>query len=147
VAGGGAAHAVQAGADPIARRAALALAAKQAVADKRPEEAAPLVIAATRDPDESTRQLALRLAAESVPAALMAPAYARAKERKSRGVVDVDALLREYPQAAHPLARRAIRSALGELDVMVPIPAGEFMMGESGNQHLVRVAAFGASVR
>lgn len=151
--GGGDRRAVQAPADPAARRAALALAVKQAVGVGRPEEAATLINAASRDSVEANRNMALRLAAESVPSALMAPAHAQAKQIMAiGGAVDVNALLQSYPEQARPLARRAIRSALGELDVMVAIPAGEFMMGApEGEQgasdderppHPVQVAAF-----
>lgn len=153
VKGGGNNRAVQAPADAAARRAALVLAAKQAVGGGRPQEATTMINAASRDVVKANRQMALRLAAESIPTALMASAYAQAKRVSAKGgSIDVDALLRAYPEQARPLALRAIRSALGELDVMVPIPAGTFMMGapetEEGSgdderpQHEVRVAKF-----
>lgn len=129
--GGADESAVQAAGDAAARRAALALATKQAVQAERPEEVAPLIGAATSDPMEANRLLALRLAAESVPAALMKPTYIRARALADGGKTDAVALLKDYPERARALALRAIRSALGELDVMVPIPAGAFIMGDS----------------
>lgn len=152
VASGADEHSVQAAADSAARRAALALAVKQAVLSERPEEAAPLITAATRDTSEPSRNLALRLAAESVPVALMAPVYSRAKTLIAQGGVDAASLLLQYPEQARPLARRAILSATGDLDAMVRIEAGEFVMGapeaEAGStdrerpQRVVKLRAF-----
>jgi formylglycine-generating enzyme required for sulfatase activity len=153
VEGGASRRAVQAPGDPTARRAALALAAKQAVRVGRPEEARPLIIRATGDPTEANRRLALRIQHELEPTAVMVAAYARANAAKAGGAaVDADALAQEFQEEARPLALRAIRSALGELDQMVPIPAGTFMIGapegEKGSstgerpQHQVRLSAF-----
>lgn len=137
VTAGGDRRAVQAPADATARRAALALVTKEALGARRPEEATTLINAAARDSVAANRQMALRIAAESVPAALMRPAYQQAKQiMASDGAVNANALLEAYPEQARPLARRAIRSAVGELDVMRPIPAGEFMMGSPEGERI-----------
>lgn len=117
---------VQALADPVARRAALALAMRQLSR----EEARPLVInAALHDPYDDNRAFALRIAQESEPTALMAVAFSRAQDMQTRDAAALEQLLATFPEPTRPLALRAIQSAFGELDQMVVIPAGSFMMG------------------
>ncbi len=145
--------AVQATADPTARRAALALAAKHAALVGHPAEARPLIIHATGDPVEANRRLALRIQHELEPTAALVAAYTRAKAAKAQGgAIDANVLLQELQEPERPLVRRAIHSAFGELDVMVPLPTGRFLMGaperemnsveQERPQHVVHVAAF-----
>lgn len=147
--------AAQAADDPLARRGALALATKQAATKDRPEEAAPLLIAARKDPVEANRKLAFRLAAESNPTALMAHAYFQAREfiRDGGQVKDARELLSQYPRYTHRLAWRAIKGATGQFDAMVRLPGGPFVMGGPAGQgddtsydgrptHLVEMPAF-----
>jgi formylglycine-generating enzyme required for sulfatase activity len=113
------------------------------------------------DDDDDNKQFAERLRRElERPQTILTGAYKAALEAKMRSDGSVEMLLAEFKDLERPLARRAIRSALGELDVMVQIPAGTFIMGareieqgghsyynhaSSGDerpQHSVRVAAF-----
>lgn len=85
-------------------------------------------------------------ARKTEPGDIMQRAFARASQVKANdGVIDINALSQAFEEFERPLALRAIRHVAGELDVMVPIPAGEFMMGDEGRpatQRRVSVAAF-----
>lgn len=119
-------RAVQAMADPVARRGALVLAAKQWGA----ESARSLIVhMSLRDASDENREFARRVARESDVTGLMAVAYQQAQAMDTWDAESLSRLLLSFPDEVGAFVSRAARSARGELDQMEVIPPGRFLMG------------------